>query len=78
MAIAKAEALQGPMLTKFEKEGVKLVRWSDEILAGFKKATDEVMAEESAKDALFKKVYESQNAFQAAHQPWRQYGFLPR
>lgn len=78
MAMAKAEALQGPVLSKFEKEGVKLVRWSDEILAAFKKATDEVMAEEAAKDALFKKVYDSQVAFQTAHAPWRRYAFLPR
>ncbi|MCS6779152.1 MAG: TRAP transporter substrate-binding protein [Geminicoccaceae bacterium] len=78
MAIAKAEALQGPMLSKFEKEGVKLVRWSEEMLAAFKKATEEVMAEEAAKDPLFKKVYESQTAFQSAHAPWRRYGFLPR
>jgi TRAP-type mannitol/chloroaromatic compound transport system substrate-binding protein len=66
------------MLSKFEKEGVKLVRWSDEMLAAFKKATDEVMAEEAAKDPLFKKVYDSQKTFQEAHRPWRAYAFLPR
>ncbi len=48
------------------------------MLVAFKKATEEVMAEEAVKDALFKKVYESQLAFQAAHAPWRRYGFLPR
>jgi TRAP-type mannitol/chloroaromatic compound transport system substrate-binding protein len=38
------------------KHGVKVKRWSDEDLAAFEKAWMEVLAEESAKDALFKKV----------------------
>jgi TRAP-type mannitol/chloroaromatic compound transport system substrate-binding protein len=38
------------------KQGVKVKRWSDEDLAAFEKAWMEVLAEESAKDALFKKV----------------------
>lgn len=78
MAIAKAEALQGPMLAKFEKEGVKNIQFSADILHAFQKASAEVMAEESAKDPLFKKVYDSQIAFQKAHQPWKTLGFLPR
>jgi TRAP-type mannitol/chloroaromatic compound transport system substrate-binding protein len=78
MAIAKAEALQGPMLAKFEQEGVKNVQFSDEILRAFENATKEVMAEESANNEQFKKVYESQLAFTEAHQPWKSLGFLPR
>ena len=38
------------------KHGVKVKRWSDEDLAAFEKAWMEVLAEESAKDPLFKKV----------------------
>ncbi|MEK7687798.1 MAG: C4-dicarboxylate ABC transporter, partial [Pseudomonadota bacterium] len=38
------------------KHGVKVKRWSDEDLAAFEKAWLEVLAEESAKDPLFKKV----------------------
>jgi TRAP-type mannitol/chloroaromatic compound transport system substrate-binding protein len=38
------------------KHGVKVKRWSDEDLAAFEKAWVEVLAEESAKDPLFKKV----------------------
>ena len=38
------------------KNGVKVKRWSDEDLAAFEKAWMEVLAEESAKDPLFKKV----------------------
>jgi TRAP-type mannitol/chloroaromatic compound transport system substrate-binding protein len=39
-----------------EKYGVKVKRWSDEDLAAFEKAWMEVLEEESAKDALFKKI----------------------
>lgn len=38
------------------KHGVKVKRWSDEDLAAFEKAWMEVLAEESAKDPLFKKI----------------------
>jgi TRAP-type mannitol/chloroaromatic compound transport system substrate-binding protein len=78
MAIAKAEALQGQTLAKFEKEGVKLVKVSPELLEAFRKATKEVMAEESAKDPMFKKAYDSQLAFMAQNQKWREFGYLPR
>ena len=39
-----------------EKHGVQIRRWSDEDLATFEKTWIEVLAEESAKDPLFKKV----------------------
>jgi TRAP-type mannitol/chloroaromatic compound transport system substrate-binding protein len=39
-----------------EKHGVQVRRWSDEDLATIQKAWIEVLAEESAKDPLFKKV----------------------
>jgi TRAP-type mannitol/chloroaromatic compound transport system substrate-binding protein len=78
ISLAKAEALQGKTLARFEKEGVKLVKVSPELLKTFKKATDEVMAEESAKDPMFKKVYDSMTAFQKQNQKWQEYGYLPR
>ncbi len=78
MSLAKSEALQGQTLAKFEKEGVKAVKVSPELLAAFKKATDEVMAEESGKDAMFKRVYDSQVAFQKQNSKWHELGYLPR
>src|SRR5512145_2634936 len=67
MAMAKAEATQAPVIEKFQKEGVKAVKLPDSVLRAFQKATDEVMAEESAKDPTFKKIYDSQKAFQKQH-----------
>lgn len=78
ISVAKAEALQGATLEKFEKDGVKAVKVSPELLAAFKKATDEVMAEEASKDPAFKKIYDSQLAFQRQNQKWHEFGFLPR
>jgi TRAP-type mannitol/chloroaromatic compound transport system substrate-binding protein len=78
MALAKAEALQGDMLTKFKKEGVNLRIFGKPMLDAFAKATKEVLAEESAKDPLFKKVSDSMTAFQNKNREWHELGYLPR
>ena len=36
------------------------------------------MAEEAAKDAMFKKTYDSMNAFQKKNEQWHHLGYLPR
>ena len=78
MAMAKAEALQGEMLAKFEKEGVKLRVFDKTMLDAFAKASKEVLAEESAKDPMFKKTYDSMAAFQEKNRKWHALGYLPR
>jgi TRAP-type mannitol/chloroaromatic compound transport system substrate-binding protein len=78
ISLAKAEALQGQTLAKFEKEGVKATKVSPELLDAFKNASKEVMAEEAARDTMFKKVYESQIAFQTKNAKWHDFGYLPR
>ena len=78
MAIAKAEALQGETLAKFEKDGVKARQFNKTMLDAFAKASREVMAEEAAKDAMFKKVLDSMNAFQKKNEQWHHLGYLPR
>lgn len=78
MALAKAEALQGDMLAKFEKEGVALRQFNKPMLDAFNKASKEVLAEESAKDPMFKKVYDSMSAFQNKNRKWHDLGYLPR
>ena len=59
-----------------EKHGVQVRRWSPEIMAAMDKAWKEVIAEESAKNAQFKKVYESYAKFRADYDIWREYGYL--
>jgi TRAP-type mannitol/chloroaromatic compound transport system substrate-binding protein len=77
-SLSKAEAIQFATLKRFEKEGVKAITLPDEILRALKKASEEVLAEEAAKDAMFKKVMESQDAFQKDYQTWKAIGYLPR
>jgi TRAP-type mannitol/chloroaromatic compound transport system substrate-binding protein len=45
------------------KHGTQILRTPPDILVAFLKAWDEIAKEESAKNAFFKKVYESQRAY---------------
>ena len=58
------------MLEMKEKYGVTNHRWTDADLAKFEAAWFEVLKEESAKDALFKKVADSYLAFRATYKLW--------
>ncbi|MBL4764393.1 MAG: C4-dicarboxylate ABC transporter, partial [Colwellia sp.] len=48
------------------------------MLRELKALTDELMSEISAKDADFKKIYASQQAFSKEYKVWKQLGYLPR
>ncbi|MDG2284942.1 MAG: C4-dicarboxylate ABC transporter, partial [Alphaproteobacteria bacterium] len=60
----------GAMKIMQEKHGVKIHRWKDDQLAVFEKAWREVVAEESAKDALFKEFADSYYAFRNGFKLW--------
>jgi TRAP-type mannitol/chloroaromatic compound transport system substrate-binding protein len=47
-----------PALARLLQQGVKLQRYSDEILRAARTASDELYAEQSAKEASYKKVFE--------------------
>jgi TRAP-type mannitol/chloroaromatic compound transport system substrate-binding protein len=53
-----------------------LKRWPPEILALLEKAWNEVVAEESAKNPNFKRVYESYAAFRDNYSIWRHFSYL--
>ncbi len=55
------------MLAKY---GVENVRWTDEELAAFEQAWDEVLVEQSAADPTFKRVVDSYLAFRKVYQTW--------
>jgi TRAP-type mannitol/chloroaromatic compound transport system substrate-binding protein len=59
------------------KHGVQVRRTPPDILIATLKAWDEVAAENSAKSALFKKVYESQREYAAKVVPAKRYMFPP-
>lgn len=52
------------------KHGVTVKRWGDAELAAFEQAWREVVAEESAKDPLFKKVADHYFAFRERYKVW--------
>ncbi|MSQ60059.1 MAG: TRAP transporter substrate-binding protein [Betaproteobacteria bacterium] len=74
---AHSEAVQWKAMQEMRnKNGVKLMRWSPEILKAYEKAWGEVVAEESAKNPNFKKVWDSYSQFRANYSLWREYGYL--
>lgn len=78
MSLAKAEALQGAVLKRFEEQGVELVVFDDETLDAFWEATQTVMSRRSEQDEMFGRVYASMIEFQKEHAPWKALGYLPR
>lgn len=77
-ALTTGEALQGAQIKSFEGKGVTAAKLPDDVIAELKRVADEVMAEEAEKDADFKRIWESQKAFHADYQVWKEWGYLPR
>jgi TRAP-type mannitol/chloroaromatic compound transport system substrate-binding protein len=68
---AESEASNfGAMKTMASKYGVTTHRWPDSTLAKFEKAWFEVIAEDSAKNPLFKKVADHYLAFRKNYKVW--------
>ena len=61
-AIQQEEALQ-----KIEEAGVNIRRFPNEVLAALRKATEEVIAEESENDEMFRRAIESYQSFSATY-----------
>jgi TRAP-type mannitol/chloroaromatic compound transport system substrate-binding protein len=68
---AQSEALNPAAMAEMKsKYGVTNRRWTDDELAAFEKAWFEVLAEESAKDPVFKRVADSYLAWRKDYKPW--------
>ena len=52
------------------KENIQILEFPAEVLLALKEATRETMAEESAQNAAFARVYESYKTFQASYEGW--------
>ncbi len=76
--LAASEILQANALAKYKELGVSANAIPDNVLKALKTATDQVMEEESAADADFKKVYDSQRTFMQNYKEWKVLGYLPR
>jgi TRAP-type mannitol/chloroaromatic compound transport system substrate-binding protein len=58
------------MVEMGEKYGVKTRRWTDDQIAVFEKAWNEVLEEDAAKDPLFKEVADSYKDFRKSYAKW--------
>ena len=76
--LAASEAWQGEIIAGFEEIGVTATRLSDDLLNQLREVSEQVLAEESANDEDFARVYESQRAFAENYAYWKQLGYLPR
>ncbi len=68
---AESEAAQFDVMAEMrDKYKVQIKRWSDSDLAAFEKAWLDVLKEESAKDATFKKIADNYLAYRARYAIW--------
>ncbi len=75
--MAQGEAIQIEPLDKMVAEnGVTVHRWSDENLAAFEAAWDEVVAEKTAESEEFARVWEHISAFREDYAQWKSLGYL--
>lgn len=74
--LAEGEAIQSEALQKIEAEGVTIHTWPPEILDAMRAAWDEVVAEETASNPNFAKVWESLSQFRESYAKWKEIGYL--
>lgn len=74
--IADGEYQQPAALDELQAKGVMIHKWPPETLAALKAAWEEVVAEQSAKDPLFKEVAEHYTAFRTRYALWKDIGYL--
>lgn len=76
--LSRGEAIQGAVLRGFKEKGVTAQQIPAPMLRELQKLSDAVMAEQAAKDADFKRVSESQEAFAKDYETWKGLAYLPR
>jgi TRAP-type mannitol/chloroaromatic compound transport system substrate-binding protein len=74
--IAEGESIQLAPLAELQAGGTTVHRWSDEMLATFEGAWNEVVAERSAADPDFARTWESISAFRTKYAEWAALGYL--
>lgn len=76
--LANSEASQGEIIANFPSIGVSAESLPLPILRELNTVSNEVLAEEAAKDADFAEVLESQREFRSNYKHWKQRAYLPR
>ena len=76
--LAHGEAIQGEVLAGSGAKGVHVEQLPDEVLRELARVSEQVLEEQAASDASFRRVLESQRAFSESYRNWKQVGYLPR
>ncbi|MBS1183981.1 MAG: transporter solute receptor [Proteobacteria bacterium] len=74
--IGRAEAMQTEALEKIKEQGIKLRRWSPDLLLTFEATWGAVAAEEMAANPRFKQIYESYQRFRRDYEFWKRFSYL--
>jgi len=75
-SFVEGEATQFGALKRMQDKGVTLHVWPKEVLDKFEAAWKDVIAEEVAKSADMKRIYESYSKFRADYAIWKDVGYL--
>jgi len=75
--LAEGEYKNGKVLAEFQDKGVQADQIPRDVLLKLKQVTQEVLEEEAAKDADFKRVYESQQEFMDTYEVWDTRAYVP-
>lgn len=75
--VARGIGQQAEAMAYFGEQGVQFHTWSEEMMEAFRKATTEVMEEQSAIDEDFRRLYENQQAFLAGVRDWSLLSDIP-
>ncbi len=75
--LARSEALQGDVIAGFPEVGVQARTLPKEVLRELQRATDEVLAEEMAKNGDFAAILDSQRRFRSSYAHWKTLAYLP-
>jgi len=74
--LAEGEAIQFKAMKTLKDKGVTFHKWSDADLALLRKTWEGVANEVAAKNADFKKAWDSLQKFRADYALWKEYGYL--
>ncbi len=74
--LTEGEAIQFSALQELREKGVEIHRWPPEILDALRNAWGEVVAELTAEDETFARVWASLSEFRENYKIWREIGYL--
>lgn len=74
--IGEAEAMQMDALQEIKKRGIKLRRWSPDLLLTFEAAWSAVASDEMGTNPRFKEIYQSYEQFHNRYGFWKRFSYL--